>query len=838
MIKNLLLPQDEYRQSFLRHLINRLDAVEQRIQRFRIEGWELGAMSLLHDDVQRMAGSAGRYDLMVPSQRLLVAEQMLGEWLAWKRLPGPEQAGKLLVQIGSVRTALAELPDYQRLLGGTETPVATTAAPAADAPQSPPSSDAAAPESASAAIAARRVCLLGDGTVFVVEIAHRLTSEGFEVRTFARSEELLESLRTVVPAMILVDSSRIAELSSVGAARRAALERAPDKHSRVCLVALAGRDDVQTRLEFRRAGGDLLLFPPFNTADLVQELHRQLAPPTEEAMRVLIVEDDRAQALFAQSVLANSGVQVQVELEALRVLEALQSFQPDLVLMDMHMPGANGVELTALIREHQAFMDTPILFLSGDNDPDVRVDAMSAGGDEFLTKPIRPKELIAAVQSRVGRKRAIARRDRMLSMRDEQTGLYRRSWLLDRINDAIGATSDRHSQVGGVLFLEIEGAAALRERLGLVATEQLLAEAGRLLVQEVGSRHAAALINDNAFMILASELDDAGLESLARQLRKQFGKHYFEADGKPARLVPAIGICPLRYGFDDASALINTAERTCRQSFGGEQGIRIYAPPSSEDGAPDAALAQQIRDAIAGDGFELVYQPIAAMQGCDEAQYQTLLRLRDANGRLVPAAEILPLAERAGLMIEIDRWVLSRAMSVLAAQGDPRRKVRLFVPQALTTFAAKEQDVFLKIELATNQLSGDCLVLECRLADALLNPPALGAFANAMHADGIRLCLGQYEHTEEASRLLEQIPLGYIKLAPKYGEQGVPKPLRDELRTLSTRAHQLGIQVIGHRVEDMQTAMTMRMYGVDLIQGNFVFAPSDKLSFDFDAPLV
>ena len=79
--------------------------------------------------------------------------------------------------------------------------------------------------------------------------------------------------------------------------------------------------------------------------------------------RVLIVEDDRSQALFAEGILRNAGMDSLVVLDALGVLPALEQFHPDLILMDLNMPDANGIELTALIREQDAFMQTPIVFL-------------------------------------------------------------------------------------------------------------------------------------------------------------------------------------------------------------------------------------------------------------------------------------------------------------------------------------------------------------------------------------------------------------------------------------------------------------------------------------------
>ena len=842
--------QDEYRQAFLRHLPKRIEAVEQRINRYRREGWEAGGMALLNDDVQRLAGASGRYDLIEPSQHLLTLEQMLGEHMARRTLPDAGQSERMLALTAAVTASLIARPDAQQrsahsevapeaywrrwgpdapAIGAMPSPVAAQVQAGAAANDAKP-----APALAAGSGGPRHIYHLSNGNPLAFEIGQRLEHDGFEVESVETVEELTELLMALHPQLVLVDASRMADLTAVGTLRREVSQHA-HQGQKIHLVAMAPQDNLQSRLDARRAGVDALLFPPFGSGEVVKQLQALLLPPEEEKLRILIVEDDRAQALFAQSVLTNAGMQAQVEQDPLHVLESLESMHPDLVLMDLHMPHANGVELTAMIREHPAFMRTPIVFLSGENDPDARFDAINAGGDDFLTKPIRPKHLIASVQNRVRRVRSLAQAaGPAMSARDEATGLCRRAYVLDRVNDALAATAEHQGGSGGALFVEIDGAAALRDRLGLGALENLLVLAGRQIAEALADQHVAARINDNAFLVLALELDDTALDVLARRLREKILHHEFEAVGKPMRLRASVGICPLRYGFGDASALLNTAERACREARASETGIKRYEPPQPAELDQESALVEQIREAIGNDGFGLIYQPIVAVQGGQEAQYQTLLRMRDAEGRLRPAAEILPLAEKAGLMIDIDRWVLTRAMSVIGQQRESGRSVRLFVPQSMTTFGTRDQAGWLKAELAANMLAGSSLVLECRLEDALLNPPVPAAFANAMRNDGVKLCLGQYEHTPEAARLLDIIPLGFLKVGGKYVAANVPQSARDELRGLIERAHQLGIQVIGHRVEDAQAAAALWMGGIDFIQGNLVQQAGQDMSFDFN----
>lgn len=107
--------------------------------------------------------------------------------------------------------------------------------------------------------------------------------------------------------------------------------------------------------------------------------------------RVLIVEDDRSQAVFAEAILRGAGMQVEVVAVPERVLEAVERFNPDLILMDLHLPGISGTQLTEQIREIPRFLHTPVVFLTGDQDPDRQLEVLEHGGDDFILKPVRPR---------------------------------------------------------------------------------------------------------------------------------------------------------------------------------------------------------------------------------------------------------------------------------------------------------------------------------------------------------------------------------------------------------------------------------------------------------------
>nr|MBP6750792.1 response regulator [Xanthomonadaceae bacterium] len=189
----------------------------------------------------------------------------------------------------------------------------------------------------------------------------------------------------------------------------------------------------------------------------------QLAPGehAESAYRVLIVEDDRSQAMFAQSVLRGAGIEAETVGVASETMGTLERFKPDLVLMDLHMPGLSGTELTALIRADAANANLPVVFLTGDTDPESHLEVLVSGGDDYLSKPVRPKHLVAAVQNRIKRARALkAQRDQEVR-RHPVTGLLTRTFMLLQL----GKLFPQQRQ-GAIHFLVVEGASALRDRYG------------------------------------------------------------------------------------------------------------------------------------------------------------------------------------------------------------------------------------------------------------------------------------------------------------------------------------------------------------------------------------
>ena len=742
-------------------------------------------------------------------------------------LPAPSGLIEASVPVGQPAPAARAAPQEQRdmLSLAPESRIAPASAPATPAAARPP--PVRIDPARKALGPGFRLYHLTSHNPVSLELDQRLEAMQVEMDLLEDADELEELLGALPADLVLVDAEFADQLERIGQAVRRTRQRG---HKSMLLVAIAHADDIALRLSARRAGVDTLITGANDTNSVLKRLQTAVDPAREAAYRVLIVEDDRSQALFAEGILRNAGMDSLVVLDALGVLPALEQFHPDLILMDLNMPDANGIELTALIREQDAFMQTPIVFLSGESDEDRQFDAIDAGGDDFLAKPIRPRHLISAVQNRVRRHRAIEERRVQRPLRDTSTGLHDRASVLEQIAPRLG---NGDSRPGGLLFVEIESVTLLRERLGLTALEDVLAEAGRLVNAQAGELPAARF-GDGSYIVLAPDMDDTGMESLAVRLRTALMQHGFQAQGHPLRLRTSVGICPLRFGFADIGTLLNAVEKATREARTQERGVRRYEPPKPVEAQREAALLAQLRDAIQGEHLELLYQPVVAVAGSDDSQFQVLLRMRDNQGRLRSAAEIIPIAEQADFIVDIDRWVISHALNLIRDRRAEGRELRLFVTQSPLTLADSTQIEWLRGELIAHAVPGASLVIELRLEDAAIHAGTIRQFCTALVADGVQFCLSQFEPGPDTDALLEQLPLGFIKLARKYTAGNLSTALRDELRILIDRSHRRGLEVIGHGVEDAQAAATLWMSGIDFIQGNLVQQANQELDFDFN----
>jgi two-component system sensor histidine kinase/response regulator len=123
------------------------------------------------------------------------------------------------------------------------------------------------------------------------------------------------------------------------------------------------------------------------------------ADAMEAKAKILVVDDNAQNRALAQATLEDEGYEVVLAENGEAGLRAIESERPDCVLLDVRMPGTDGFAVCSRIRALPEGADTPVVFLTALRDVDTFDRALRAGGDDFLTKPVRPTELVLRVQA-------------------------------------------------------------------------------------------------------------------------------------------------------------------------------------------------------------------------------------------------------------------------------------------------------------------------------------------------------------------------------------------------------------------------------------------------------
>ncbi|HET8900069.1 MAG TPA: EAL domain-containing protein, partial [Rhodanobacteraceae bacterium] len=206
-------------------------------------------------------------------------------------------------------------------------------------------------------------------------------------------------------------------------------------------------------------------------------------------------------------------------------------------------------------------------------------------------------------------------------------------------------------------------------------------------------------------------------------------------------------------------------------------------------------------------------------------QYQALLRMRDHEGFVHTAAELLPVARRGGLIPALDRWSLDQGLQLLANHQRQTRPLRLFISQCSESLKERDYPAWLASRLQAHGVRSTRLVLDFRCDDVSDSPRELLHAAPRLKALGVGLSLSGADRSLQTAQLLDAVAFDYLRLAASISANpGALVPI----------AHARKMAVIAPQIEDESLIQSLRSHGVDFVQGNSLAHPARSLNYSFD----
>lgn len=402
------------------------------------------------------------------------------------------------------------------------------------------------------AVAPRRIFVVEDEHELAEELKVQLGYFGYDVSAFNALEDFRLALLQTSDVVVLMDIT-FPEDRLGGAKLMVEIQRERDVP--IPVVFLSAHDEFESRLEAARAGSIAYLCKPVNIGNLIDKLDSLTSTKPLEPYRVMIVDDSVALTAYHTAVLEQAGMVVKAVNNPFNVIEALLEFTPDLILIDLYMPECNGTDLAKVIRQLDAFVSIPIVFLSAESNLDKQLYAMGLGGDDFLTKPIQPQHLVSSVTSRIRRSLML----RSFMVRDSLTGLLNHTAIKDLLDGEV-AGAVRQKKSLSFAMIDIDLFKQINDSYGHPVGDRVIKSLSRLLKQRLRSSDLVGRYGGEEFAVVMVDADKATAMKVLDTIRKDFSQLRHLADEKEFSVTFSCGIADISQ-FPDAAKLSDAADK-------------------------------------------------------------------------------------------------------------------------------------------------------------------------------------------------------------------------------------------------------------------------------------
>lgn len=427
----------------------------------------------------------------------------------------------------------------------------------------------------------------------------------------------------------------------------------------------------------------------------------------------------------------------------------------------------------------------------------------------------------------------LAREVEDLRQRDQVTGLLNRPTFMVHVENAV-AQAGRSEGRFGLLLVEPDHYARLLPDIGLDSADALIAALGRVLADTVGDKAQVARFGEHSFAVLMAGAY-AETEALADRIREAFAAQVFSIGDRSATVTVSIG--GVQVGEKIASIGQVLARATECQQAASELGntSRIF-DPAAVDRVEEERVQRwvaRIKEALAGEGFQLHYQPVLNLQGEPLELYEAYLRL-DNNGELLSPTAFLGIAEEHGLLADINRWVVAHAISVLGERARAGHATHMMVKITPESFNDPQMVATLRRELAAHNVPGERLWLHAPEAKVFTHLRNAQQFLADVAPLGIRIGLEQFGSGLDSFQLLAHFQPQFLKLDRDFtSDFARTREHADKISEITARAQEANIRTLAEFVADANSMSLLFSAGVDYVQGEFVGPAGPAMNFDF-----
>ncbi len=550
-------------------------------------------------------------------------------------------------------------------------------------------------------------------------------------------------------------------------------------------------------------------------------------------LRLLVVEDSEDDAFLLYSELRSRGLDVawervdnRPEMEA-----ALGREDWDLILCDHNMPGFDS--RAALDTVHHSGKDVPFIIYSGRISDQQAFSAMQAGVQDYIEKgnydrllPVIERELRNASVRRIARQADT--RIRELALYDPLSSLPNHTLFCLRVDEFVAdAERDGVAPAGTVFYIDVDRFLRINSSFGFEAGNDILRQLADRLDQQLPQETLLARLTGDSFAIFRSgQLDSLALDGMVQIIRACFDAP-FDKDELELFVTASIGIALLPEDGRESNELLMNAETAMAQAkgFGGNCAQRYRRDMNAHSGER-LTMEADLRHAIERQQLFLEYQPCVDAHRENIVGVEALLRWQHPEHGLIPPDRFIPVADEAGVIVEIGEWVLQAACRQGRIWQDAGFEFYISVNVSAVQFA---QPRLLEVVSRALTESGFCPgQLQLEITESVLMQDAGSAVGmlRALRNMGVRLSVDDFGTGYSSLSYLKRFPIDVLKIDKSFVRE-LPGDGEDAAiaRAIIALARSLRLATVAEGVETEAQAAFLKAEGCDRFQGFFFGRP-------------
>jgi diguanylate cyclase (GGDEF)-like protein/PAS domain S-box-containing protein len=456
--------------------------------------------------------------------------------------------------------------------------------------------------------------------------------------------------------------------------------------------------------------------------------------------------------------------------------------------------------------------------------PDGSTRTVQARGDLVMAADGKSVVCLSGTSQDVTERKRSEDQLRRMADYDSLTGLYNRRRFADALAHRVSYV-ERYGGEGAVLLLDLDHFKYVNDTAGHSVGDQLIATVGRRLRERLRETDTLGRLGGDEFAVLLPTARAKQAREVAADLLAAMREHpLLVGASRPLKVTTSIGIAVFD-GEGHLSAEEILVEADVAMYAAKEQGrdaAVVYDRGSGHHAAMQAhqAWSERLQVALADDGFTLHCQPIVDLRTGATEMHELLLRLPGERGQLFSPGAFLDHAQRFGLTGEIDRWVIGRAIEILAADNGPSTPAKLTVNLSAASLDDGELPELVRRLAAEADVRPDRLVFEVTETAAIADIDRARNLVDQLRHLGCQFALDDFGSGFGSFHYLKHLAFDYLKIDGEFIQQlGENSDDQIVVGALVEAARGLGKKTIAEFVEDAATSTMLGEIGVDLGQG-------------------